>query len=192
MSFNIALQHILPFYLEGDFTLSSGKKSPFYLDIKGAMLTPDVAYGVGMLTLIHAKEIKATAIAGLELGACPIVSAACARAGDSLSVLSLEGPRKFAYIRKADKLHGKKSRIEGAPLKGERVLIVEDVTTTGASACNAIHVAKEAGAEVIGVLTVVDRCESGEVIKHIAGVPVTAIYTINDIREAKRINAAPV
>ena len=133
----------------GDFILTSGKRSNYYVDIKQASTNP------GILRVI-AKEMKDYAtdydiVAGMELGAVPIAVA-----------LSLESGKPFVIVRKQEKAHGTKKFIEGEDVKGKKVLVVEDVTTTGGSVIRAVKILRENGAIVDKVITVVDREEGAK------------------------------
>ncbi len=133
----------------GDFILTSGKRSSYYIDIKQASTNPRI------LKLIASKMKDYVAgyeiIAGMELGAVPIAVA-----------LSLESEKPFVIVRKQEKTHGTKKLIEGGDVNGKRVLIVEDVTTTGGSVIRAIKILRENGAIVDKVVTVVDREEGAK------------------------------
>ena len=135
----------------GDFTLSSGKKSNFYIDCRKATLHPQGAKLIGRLILEMIKGLKVDAVGGLTLGADPIIGA----------VITLGDIPGF-IVRKQAKEHGTKQRIEGLLQPGWNVLIVEDVATTGGSALEAIQAAEEAGAKVVKVISVVDREEGAK------------------------------
>ena len=141
----------------GEITLSNGAKSNFYFDCKPVTLSADGAYLVGMAFLDALDRLpdRPQAVGGLTHGADPIVS--------SMVVLSqVRGcPIDGFYVRKEAKRHGTKRRIENPPEPGTKVVIVDDVVTTGGSLLNAVHEAREAGCEVIGVLALVDREEQG-------------------------------
>lgn len=130
----------------GDFTLASGAKSPYYVDIKRAVTDPDILRLVGdaMSTRAHDHDL----VAGMELGAVPIAVA-----------VAMASNKPFLMVRKQPKGHGTASRIEGAHAEGQRVLVVEDVTTTGGSSLQAVEVLRAEGLVVDTVCTVVDREE---------------------------------
>ncbi|MFP4143037.1 MAG: orotate phosphoribosyltransferase [Thermoplasmata archaeon] len=132
----------------GEFTLTSGKKSDYYVDIKLASTRPDV---LQMIASKMAREVDGEKIAGMELGAVPLASA-----------VSLKKDLPFLMVRKESKGHGTEGRIEGDLEEGDVVTVVEDVTTTGGSAVETVEVLREAGAEVNKVLVVVDRKEGAE------------------------------
>ena len=132
----------------GEFTLTSGKKSSYYVDIKLASTNPDVLKTIAERMSAHVDGDK---IAGMELGAVPLATA-----------VSLETGLPFLMIRKEKKGHGTGSRIEGELEEGEKVVVVEDVTTTGGSSVETVNVLRDAGAIVEKVLVVVDREEGAE------------------------------
>ena len=147
-------EHSLMF---GDFTLASGKKSNFYFDSKKTTLRPEGAYLVAaeMLQLLSDKEIEAHAVGGLTLGADPIVC--------PIAALShTNGPPMRAFIvRKEAKGHGTTRQIEGDLEPSSKVVVIDDVVTTGGSTLKAIEAAEEAGHEVVAVLCLVDREQGG-------------------------------
>lgn len=132
----------------GDFTLSSGKKSDFYVDCRKVTLDPQGARLIARIILEKIAGLKVDAIGGLTLGADPITS----------SVVALSDLPGF-IVRKQAKEHGTKQRIEGNLQPGWQVVIVEDVATTGASALEAVRAVEAAGAKVVKVISVVDREE---------------------------------
>ena len=165
----------------GEFRLSSGGTSDYYidcrlttLDAQGALLT-----GQAVLDEIHARGWEVDAIGGLTLGADPIVVAT--------AVVSAQQGRPIHgfLVRKAEKTHGTGQRIEGFQQKGARAVIVDDVCTTGASTIQAIEAAREFGFEVAGVLCLVERQEAGgraAVEKAAAPAPFFALFTADDVR----------
>jgi orotate phosphoribosyltransferase len=162
----------------GEFKLSSGGTSDYYidcrtttLDAKGSRLT-----GEAFLDEIQRRDWKPRAIGGLTMGADPIVVA--------VSVVS--GELSGFLVRKTDKQHGTGQRIEGFREKGARVVIVDDVCTTGASTIQAIEAAREFGFEIVGVMCLVEREEaSGRPNVEKAAAPATfvSIFTANDVRK---------
>src|SRR6202142_227449 len=161
----------------GEFKLSSGGTSDYYidcrittLDARGAQLTGKV-----FLEEIRERGWKPQAIGGLTMGADPIVVAVAVTSGELHGFL----------VRKAEKQHGTGRRIEGFQEKGARVVIVDDVCTTGASTIQAIEAAREFGFQVVGVLCLVEREEAGgrtNVEKAAAPGPFVALFTANDVR----------
>jgi orotate phosphoribosyltransferase len=161
----------------GEFKLSSGGTSDYYidcrtttLDAKGARLTGQVFFAE-----IGQRRWKPQAIGGLTMGADPIVVA--------VSVVS--GELQGFLVRKAEKQHGTGQRIEGFREKGARVVIVDDVCTTGASTVQAIEAAREFGFEVVGAMCLVEREEAKgrpTVEKAAAPAPFVSIFTARDVR----------
>ncbi|MFQ5815211.1 MAG: orotate phosphoribosyltransferase [Candidatus Hydrothermarchaeaceae archaeon] len=136
---------------KGDFTLSSGRKSSYYVDIKKAYTDPDILreIALGMANLI--SDEKPDGIAGMAVGGIPIATA-----------LSLETGIPFLVVRKELKGHGTYSRIEGEITPGSKVVVVEDVVTTGGSALSAVEVIRESNGICDTVLVVVDREEGAK------------------------------
>jgi len=132
----------------GEFTLSSGKKSNFYIDCRKVTLHPQGAKLIGKIILEKIKGLKVDAIGGLTLGADPITAA----------VITLSDIPGF-IVRKKTKEHGTQQKIEGIIEPGFNVVIVEDVATTGASALQAIKAVEDFGAKVVKVISIVDREE---------------------------------
>ena len=162
----------------GEFKLSSGGTSDYYvdcrtttLDARGAQLTGQV-----FLEEIREQEWEPDAIGGLTMGADPIVVAVAVTSG------TLHG----FLVRKAEKQHGTGQRIEGFRENGARVVIVDDVCTTGSSTVQAIEAAREFGFEVVGVMCLVERQEAHgrpDVEKAAAPAPFISIFTANDVRK---------
>ncbi|HEV2395446.1 MAG TPA: orotate phosphoribosyltransferase [Candidatus Sulfotelmatobacter sp.] len=161
----------------GEFKLSSGGTSDYYidcrtttLDAKGSKLTGEV-----FLEEIRNRGWKPQAIGGLTMGADPIVVAVSVVSGDLNGFL----------VRKAEKQHGTGQRIEGFREKGARVVIVDDVCTTGASTVQAIEAARDFGFEIIGVMCLVEREEAKgrpNVEKAAAPAAFVTIFTATDVR----------
>jgi orotate phosphoribosyltransferase len=161
----------------GEFKLSSGGTSDYYidcrtttLDAKGSRLTGEV-----FLEEIRRRGWNPQAIGGLTMGADPIVVAVSVVSGDLNGFL----------VRKAEKQHGTGQRIEGFREKGARVVIVDDVCTTGASTVQAIEAAREFGFEVVGAMCLVEREEANgrpRVEKAAAPAPFVSVFTASDVR----------
>ena len=144
--------------VRGDFTLSSGKKSSYYLDCKLTTLDPEGALLTGycLLELLDEMGLKPDAIGGLSMGADPLVTAA--------GVVSAIQKRPLAgfLVRKEAKKHGRERQIEGLDNPhGKKVVIVDEVCTTGGSTQEAIAAAEREGCQVIAVISLVDREEGG-------------------------------
>ena len=164
-------------YREGDFTLSSGERSSYYINAKEVTLHPQGAIALGRLLLSMIPE-DTQAIAGLTLGADPIVTA--------VSVVSaIEGQNLPGLIvRKQPKGHGTKAYIEGPSLSsGAKVVVVEDVVTTGKSAYLAVERLRTAGYTVEGIIALVDREQGGAEFYQSVGLKFEALLTTKDIQD---------
>lgn len=160
----------------GEFVLSSGRKSHYYFDGKQVTLCPEGAYLLARIVVEKIRNDDIRAIGGPTIGADPIAGAVAA-------VAYVEGLRdlKLFIVRKEPKQHGKRRWIEGPPLvPGDRVVVVEDVITTGSSVRRAIEVLREAGCVVTRVIVLVDRLEGGAEACARLGVPLDPIFTIRD------------
>jgi len=162
----------------GDFKLSSGGRSDYYIDCRTTTLDARGAKLTGQVFLdeIRARGWRPQAIGGLTMGADPIVVAIAVVSGDISGFL----------VRKAEKEHGTGQRIEGFRQSGARVVIVDDVCTTGASTVQAIEAARDFGFEVVGVMCLVERQEAGgrpSVEKAAAPAPFVSIFTANEVRK---------
>ncbi len=152
----------------GDFTLASGKKSRFYIDIKKAITNPAVLREIAQAMVPYAA--RADRIAGVELGAVPLAAA-----------VSLASGKPYLMVRKATKEHGTKKEFEGELAKGEKVLFVEDVITTGGTLRGAIERMRAQGAVVDDVVAVVDREEGGKIALAEITVRLHALVTAKDL-----------
>jgi orotate phosphoribosyltransferase len=130
----------------GEFILTSGKKSNFYVDIKRASTNPKILAEIARCMAKYLKEEEK--IAGMELGAIPLVVA-----------LSLETDLPYLIIRKGERKHGTGKLVEGDLQKEDKIILVEDVTTTGSSLLRAAEIIREEGGKVERALVVVDREE---------------------------------
>lgn len=163
-------------YKEGDFVLSSGQHSSYYINGKQVTLHPQGALVIGRL-LFSQLPIDTDAVAGLTLGADPIVSA--------VSVVSaLENrPIPALIVRKESKGHGTMAYIEGPSLStGANVVILEDVVTTGQSAMKAVERLRAAGYKVNQVIALVDRQQGGTRLYQQSGLDFQAVFSIQDIQ----------
>ena len=159
----------------GRITLASGRESDFYFDLKPTMLHPAGAAWLATLILDALADLDADAIGGLEMGAVPLAATAAAfshRGGRALPAF---------FVRKRPKEHGALKLVEGLrkgeTLAGKRVVIVEDVSTTGGSAVKAVEAVEAEGAQVVLVLAMVDRGEGAAETFAAAGVPFRALFT---------------
>jgi orotate phosphoribosyltransferase len=163
---------------KGDFTLSSGQKSTYYIDGKLSTLDSRGAFLVARVFLAMLSDDVPDAVGGLTLGADPIVGSMLALAG--LEDLELRG----FIVRKRAKEHGTQSLVEGAVGKGDRAVVVEDVLTTGASSLKAIEAVRGAGCTVDRVLVIVDREQGGRENLKKAGCRVEAIFPVSELLRA--------
>ncbi|HWX51778.1 MAG TPA: orotate phosphoribosyltransferase [Solirubrobacteraceae bacterium] len=157
----------------GEVTLTSGARAAYYVDAKRAILLPAGFAALGSLVAAQVSDWAGTAVGGMTMGADPVVCAA----------LAAGAPVKGFFVRKDAKAHGLQRRIEGPTLTPEdRCVVVEDVVTTGGSTLAAIEALLEAGHEICGVISVLDRLAGGgEAIERAAGAPYVALSTIDDI-----------
>lgn len=155
----------------GEFTLASGATSDYYVDIKKASTDPHVLSVIAEEFAKHSAD--AERIAGMELGAVPLAVAT-----------GLHTQTPFLIVRKKAKDYGTTSRIEGVYEKGMKVLVVEDVTTSGGSSAEAVKVLREAGLEVTAVATVVDREAGAAKLFEDLDVPFIALVTASKLLEA--------
>jgi len=158
--------------------LVSGRSSNFYFNMKPSMLDPEGGHLMASLILNELKGADVDLIGGLEMGAVPLAVAVAVTS-------QITGwPLRAFFVRKQAKEHGARKLIEGlAPqesLVGKRVIVLEDVTTTGGSALKAIEALKAEGAVIVGAISVVDRQEGAERAFKAAGIPFTALLTAAD------------
>jgi len=158
----------------GEVTLTSGRTAQYYVDAKRAILLPEGFRALGELVAGKAARWGATAVGGLTMGADPVACAALAAGADV----------KAFFVRKETKAHGLQRRIEGPLLEpGDRCLVVEDVVTSGGSTVQALEALREAGHEVVGVTSVLDRLAGGaEAIRAASGgAPYEPLTTIDEV-----------
>jgi orotate phosphoribosyltransferase len=156
-----------------DFVLASGRSSNFFFDMKKTMLDPEGAALLADLLFDAIKDDDVDCIGGLETGAIPIVAALCARSWP-------EKPLKGFFVRKENKGHGTDQRIDGLLQRGSRVILFEDVTTTGGSAMQAVNQARQLDCTVRKVVSVVDRLEGAEENFRAAGIRFESVFTWRD------------
>jgi orotate phosphoribosyltransferase len=157
----------------GRVTLTSGALAEYYVDAKRAILRPAGFAALGALLVAQVSDWGATAVGGMTMGADPV---ACAALAGGTSA-------KAFFVRKDAKAHGLQRRVEGPPLLPEdRCVVVEDVVTTGGSTLAAIAALHEAGQQICGVVSVLDRLAGGgEAIERAAGAPYVALSTIDEV-----------
>jgi orotate phosphoribosyltransferase len=157
----------------GEVMLTSGARAEYYVDAKRAVLRPEGFAAAATLLAAQVSEWGATAVGGMTMGADPLACAALAGGARA----------KAFFVRKDAKAHGLQRRIEGPPLEpGDRCAVVEDVVTTGGSTLAAIAALRDAGHEICGVVSVLDRLAGGgAAIELAAGAPYVALTTIDDV-----------
>jgi orotate phosphoribosyltransferase len=157
----------------GEVTLTSGAIAQYYVDAKRAILRPAGFAALANLLAAQVEDWQATAVGGMTMGADPVACAALAGGAEV----------KAFFVRKEAKDHGLQRRIEGPPLGAEdRCVVVEDVVTTGGSTLAAIAALHDAGREICGVISVLDRLAGGgAAIEREAGAPYVALSTIDDV-----------
>ncbi len=156
--------------LRGDFTLRSGRKSNFYLDKYRFETQPDILAELGKLLADHAKAAGVMRIAGPELGAVPLATAA-----------SLASGLPTVLVRNAKKDYGSTKQIEGVLEAGDTVLLVEDIVTSGGQLVEAYETLTKAGAKVVKAVAVIDRLEGGEEVIRAAGINYEPLFTTKDL-----------
>ena len=156
--------------VHGKVTLSSGKQADYYVDLRRITLHRKAAPLVGRVLRELTADWSYDAAGGLTLGADPVGTAILHASGGTVDSF---------VVRKAEKQHGLQRRIEGPDVAGRRVLAVEDTSTTGGSVLSAVEALREAGAEVVGVVVIVDRGAREAV--EAAGLPYRAAYTLADL-----------
>jgi orotate phosphoribosyltransferase len=201
----LALLARLSFRL-GQFTLASGATSDYYIDCRTTTLHAEGGRltGHAILELLESHNIQADAVGGLTMGADPIVSnvatASAQRVIDRGALESRENNGQDSalihgfLVRKAEKTHGTARRIEGFLQPGARVVIVDDVCTTGGSTITAIEAAREAGMVIAAVVCIVERQEANgrpAVEAAAGGASFLTLFTANDVRAEKIKQTAP-
>ncbi len=160
----------------GDFTLTSGKKATYYVDLRKVSLDHRVAPLIGQVMLDLIADVEGvSAVGGMTMGADPIAAA----------VLHQGAARGLSYdafvVRKEPKDHGRGRQVEGPDLAGKRVIVLEDTSTTGGSPLAAIEALKKVGAEIAGVAVVVDRDTGAREVIEAAGYPYFAAIGLADL-----------
>src|SRR5438105_578619 len=156
-----------------DFVLASGRSSNFFFDMKKTMFDPEGAALLADLLFDAVKGEDVEYIGGLETGAIPIVAALCARSWP-------EKPIKGFFVRKENKGHGTDQRVDGRLERGSKIILVEDVTTTGGSAMQAVDQARQFGCTILKVVSVVDRLEGAAENFRTAGIQFESVFTWRD------------
>ncbi len=157
----------------GEFRLASGKTSTMFFDLKKTVLDPEGANLMADAVLDLLKDDRPDFIGGLEMGAVPVVQAICTKSFP-------ENPIRGFFVRKELKGHGTNQTIEGHLRDGARVVILEDVTTTGGSALKAVAAVEGRGCRVEKVITIVDRLEGAKENLAARGIALVALFTKDD------------
>jgi len=163
-----------------EIKLASGRTSNFYFNMKPTMLHPDGSFLIGKLVAAMIEDEGVDMIGGLEMGAVPIATAV------AMATRGSHKPLPAFFVRKQAKEHGTQALIDGLikgeTIAGKRVVVLEDVTTTGGSAMKAIEAVRSAGGSVVSVITIVDRLEGAADVFAAAGIPFRALLTVADFR----------
>ena len=165
-------------YVKGKVILSSGKESDYYVDARRVTLTAKGAYLCARLILDQVKDDPYDAIGGPTLGADPMLGA--------IGVVSLQAgrPVNTFIIRKAPKAHGQQQQVEGPELrKGRRVILIDDVATTGKAFLESLDVLTPMGISVVKAVCVLDRNEGAKQALAQKGVPLVALFSISEIHK---------
>jgi orotate phosphoribosyltransferase len=162
---------------KGHFVLSSGKSSNLYIDARLTTMSPEGLVLIGELgaTVIAREFGRVDAVGGLTLGADPIAYAIAFHSATSSS------PIRSFTVRKEAKAHGTGKLVEGPFHQGDRVVVIEDVITTGGSALRAVEALRASGADVVGVFALVDREEGGRMVLEEQGLRVVALTTASEL-----------
>jgi len=158
--------------VRGRVVLSSGKESDYYVDLRRATLHHRASRLIGSLLRELTADWEYDAVGGLTLGADPVATAIMHAPGRPIDAF---------VVRKSAKTHGMQRLIEGTEVAGKRLLVVEDTSTTGASPLTAVRAVREAGGEVVGVATVVDRATGAAEVIAAEGVPYRSVLGLQDL-----------
>jgi orotate phosphoribosyltransferase len=161
-------------FRRGKVILASGRESGYYFDMKPAMLDPDGAALMAELILQEIQGVNADCVGGLEMGAVPLIAPV------AMQSRKFGRPLPGFFVRKTVKDHGTRKRVDGNDIAGKTVVILEDVTTTGASAMDAVNAVTEAGAKVALVISILDRGEGAAELYAGAGIPFKSLFTAEE------------
>ncbi|MEM7225411.1 MAG: orotate phosphoribosyltransferase [Pseudomonadota bacterium] len=155
------------------FTLASGKTSGHFFNMKQSMLHPEASTLMAEMILEVMEREGLHSLGGLEMGAVPLVSAACTRSHGGHEI------RAF-FVRKQKKDHGAEQQVDGYLAEGDEVMVIDDVVTTGGSTLQAVHAIRARGASVTKALTIVDRLEGARENLAAEGIELIALYDTSD------------
>ncbi|MGF3056298.1 orotate phosphoribosyltransferase [Microbacterium sp. YY-01] len=159
----------------GDFTLASGRKASYYVDMRRLTLDHRAAPAIGRIMQDLIRDCDVVAVGGLTLGADPIANAVMHASAGS------EHPLDAFVVRKEPKDHGRGRQVEGADVAGRRVVVVEDTSTTGQSALKAVAALRKEGAEVVAVAVIVDRKTGAQAAVEAEGLQWLAAIDLDDL-----------
>jgi orotate phosphoribosyltransferase len=161
--------------VRGRVTLSSGREADYYVDLRRITLHGVAAPLVGRVVLELTKHLEYDAVGGMTMGADPVAAA-------MLHAAAAQGRRLDAFVvRKEAKAHGLQRRVEGPEIRGRRVLVVEDTSTTGGTPLQALAAVREAGATPVGVATIADRDTGAGAVIEAEGVPYLFAYSLDEL-----------
>ncbi|MGB3257723.1 MAG: orotate phosphoribosyltransferase [Ornithinimicrobium sp.] len=161
--------------VHGEVTLSSGARADYYVDLRRVTLDGVAAPLVGQVMTDLVDDLQIDAVGGLTMGADPVATA-------MLHAAAAQGRRLDAFVvRKAGKAHGMQQQIEGPSIRGRRVLVVEDTSTTGSSPLTAVAACREAGADVVAVAVIADRESGADRVISEQGLDYRAAYSLTDL-----------
>ncbi|HXF52908.1 MAG TPA: orotate phosphoribosyltransferase [Hyphomicrobiaceae bacterium] len=165
-------------FRRGRVKLASGKESEYYLDLKPTMFHPEGAGLLARLVLHRLEGVDVDLIGGLEMGAVPLIATVVMCSGEA------GRPLPGFFVRKNVKDHGTRRLVEANEVAGKKVVVLEDVTTTGESAMAAVRAARDAGASVVLVLSVVDRQEGATEFFRKQGISFSHLFTADEFLKA--------
>jgi len=156
----------------GSFTLASGKSSSYYINSKNVLFHSEAVALLGEMLFEATKDLSIEGIGGLEVGAIPMCAAA------AMYYHQQGRPIEGFFVRKAAKGHGSQQRVEGVVKSGDRVVVIDDVLTTGESVVQAIEELEKVGAKVVRVISVVDRLQGAA--ERLKGYDYRPLFTVRD------------
>lgn len=171
---DLLLKRAFRYSREGSFQLSSGKKTSYYIDCKKVSLDPEGAYLIGSEIFNRIRDLPVEGVGGMTLGADPIASAV------SLLSYTNKKPIPAFIVRKEAKEHGSRKQIEGPLKPGAKLVVVEDVVTTGGSTIKTLDALRKEGYSILKVVALVDRKEGGAERIVSTGVPFESLFSLKD------------